>query len=725
MSERKWRVTRRQFLLGMGGAVGGVLALGVLGAPAARLRLADVLDGAAQPTSFEGGPLSWFEISADNQVTLFVPKVEMGQGIHTALGQIAAEELEIKWEQLSVAQSGTRAGPTDSAGTGASSSVSSLFTPLRETAATMRAMLIDAASRQLNVPAGLLVAEEGRVYPQGKPEDGLTYGEIVAAANGEWVVPEEAPPLKPRSQFKWIGKPKQRLDFEQKLTGAAIYGLDVRVPDMVYGAAAHPPTIEAKMVQAAAGNARSMPGVIEVIANENIAGVIAESRAQAESAVNAMDIEWDEGKLWQQSEIEALVTVGQGNDTVIQKEGNAPANLKADADGVAQVITGEYRTPMAAHAHLEPQAALVDVREDRVEAWVATQMPIVVRDEIAEVLGVDKETVNVQATYLGGGFGRKLNTEAATEAARLSAATGRPVHVGWNRRDEFRAGYLRPPTHHVFSGSLTADGRLHAIEHQQASGDVAFAFLPGFLKFIMGADFGAWRGGRIVYDAPHVRTVAWRTPLPVRTGWWRGLGLLANTFAVESFIDEMAHAGGVDPLEFRLQHFADDERGRRFKTVLSAVAERAGWGGPVAQGRARGIACSIDVNTVVAQVAEVSIENGQVRVHKVTSAMDPGLVINPDGASAQTQGSIVMGLGSTLLEEVTIKDGVIEPTNFNRYPLITMKETPEIDDFLLESGDEPFGVGEPPIGPIAAAVANGVYALTGQRLRSLPLRLQA
>jgi isoquinoline 1-oxidoreductase beta subunit len=722
MSKRKWRVTRRQFLIGAGGVVGGVFALGVLGAPAARLRLADTLDGGSIPGSIDATPMSWFEISADNRVRLYMPKVEMGQGIHTSLGQIAAEELNIRWEQMEVVQADTAKGPLDSAGTGASNSVSSLYIPLREAAATMRVMLVDSAAKQLGVPASQLVAEEGQVYPEGRKSDALTYGEIVAATDS-WEVPEEAPALKSRDAFRYIGKPLQRVDFESKLTGSAIYGLDKRVPNMLYGAAAHAPTIEGKMRRAAVGSAESVAGVVDVVIDGDFVGVVAESRAQAEMGVRSLDIEWDRGKEWQQSDIDAIVTVGEGNGTVVQKIGNVSANLNLGADGVAQVVAAEYRTPMAAHAHLEPQAALVDVREDRVEAWVATQMPALVRDEIAEVLGRDPETVNVMATYLGGGFGRKLNTEAATEAALLSQATGRPVHVGWNRNDEFRAGYLRPPTHHMLRGALRADGTLHAIEHQQASGDVAFPFLPGFLKVVMGADFGAWRGARIVYDAPHVRTTAWRTPLPVRTGWWRGLGLLANTFAVESFMDEMAHAANVDPLEFRLQHLPDDERGNRFRIVLNAAAERAGWGKSLPAGRAMGIATSVDVNTVVAHVAEVSIEDGKIRVHNVTAAMDPGMVINPDGAKAQTEGAIVMGLSSTLLESVTIKDGRIEQSNFNSYPLITMKETPDIDVVLLESGDEPFGVGEPPMGPIAAAVANGIFSLTGQRLRELPLTL--
>jgi isoquinoline 1-oxidoreductase beta subunit len=271
--------------------------------------------------------------------------------------------------------------------------------------------------------------------------------------------------------------------------------------------------------------------------------------------------------------------------------------------------------------------------------------------------------------------------------------------------------------------TLNADGKIQAIEHQQASGHVANDFIPGFLSAVLGSDFGAWRGALIPYAAPHVRTVAWHNDLPLRTGWWRGLGLLANIFAIESFIDELAHSAGADPLQFRLDHLPNDERGARFRKVLETVAQNAGWGEPLPEGRARGLACCIDATTVVAQVAEVSVVDAAIRVHRVTAVVDPGLVVNPDGATAQTEGSIVMGLSSTLLEAITVEDGRIVQANFDRYPLLTIKDTPDIAVTLLESGTQPFGMGEPPIGPIAAAVANAVFALTGTRLRRLPLDL--
>lgn len=712
--QRRWRLSRRGFLIGAGLAGAG-LALGVaVGLPPLRLRIAQRLEQGGGFGGLEAPPTAWFEIRPDNLVRIFIPKIEMGQGVHTALAQIAAEELEADWDQVRVHQATTAQGPYDTGGTSGSTSVASLYTPLRRAAATMREMLRAEAARQLGAPLAELTVALGAVRRQPGGQR-LTFGQIVAGA-GAWQVPTEEAPLKARADFHTIGRPVPRVDFPAKLTGQAVYGYDARLPGMLYGAVARPPTVEARLRRAGPGQAARQPGVATVVAEDGFAGVAAESRAQAYAALTELDLEWEPGRSWQQSEIEELITVGRGTGVTIQSQGDAPGQL------AQPTLAAEYRSPMAAHAHLEAQAALVSVEPERVRVWASTQFPDMVRKEVARVTGRPVEQVEVTPTYLGGGFGRKSGLEPAAEAARLSRAAGRPVHVGWTRTEDMRNGYVRPPTHHVLRARLE-DGRIQAIEHAQASGEVAFGFLPGFVEAVMGADFGAWRGAMLPYAAPHVHTVAWRNDLPLRTGWWRGLGLLANTFAVESFIDELAHAAGADPLQFRLNHLPDDQRGQRLRAVLVKAAEQAGWGTPAPAGRARGVACCADAGTVVAQVAEVSVEGGRIRVHRVTAAVDPGLVINPDGASAQTQGAIMMGLSSTLLEELTVRDGAIEAANFDRYPLLTMSEAPEIEVALLESGETPHGMGEPPIGPVAAAVANAVFALTGQRLRRLPLRL--
>jgi isoquinoline 1-oxidoreductase beta subunit len=714
----RWRMTRRGFLIGTG-IVSAAGILGVaFGLPAAQLALANALDGAAPPANPPRDPLLWFAITPENRLQVAMPKVEMGQGIHTALAQIAAEELAMPWELVEVVQ-GSSVGPIpDAGGTSASNSVASLYLPIREAAATMREMFVAAAATRLGVAAADLRAQDGAITLASDPVRRLSYAEIVAEQRS-WQVPETAPALKPASAFTMIGQALPRVDLPTKIRGQAIYGYDMRVEGMHYGAVARPPRIGARLRRATAGSANELPGVVQVVIADDFAGVVATSRLTAWQAIQRLELEWTEGELLQQEEIDALTTVRPGSGTVIQREGDAPRALRN-----AQVISAEYRTPMAAHANLEPQAALVDVQTDRVRAYVSTQAPALVASDIAQALGRNANSIEVTPTYLGGGFGRKLNVEAAVEAARLSAAAGVPVHVGWTRTEEFRHSYVRPPTHHILRASLSADGKISAIEHEQASGDVLFALFPAPLRALFGADFGAWRGARITYGVPHIRTLAQRVELPVPTGAWRGLGLLANVFAVESFIDELAHAAGRDPLAFRLANLGDDAMGQRLRTALTRVAEQAGWGTALSAGRARGIACAVDAKSVAAHVVEVSLaDDNSIRVHTVWAAIDPGLPINPDGVIAQTIGNITMGLSATLIEQISVRDGRLVPGNFEGYPLLTMDVAPEIVVDVIRSGDEPFGLGEPPMGPIAAATANAIFALTGQRLRALPLKL--
>lgn len=716
--KRRWRVSRRGFLIGTG-VTGVGLALGwQFGLPVARRGIAESVDSGSVPGNVKVDPMVWFEILPDNSLTLYNIKVEMGQGIHTAFAQIAAEELEYPFEAINVVAASSNKGIEDGFGTGGSSSVNTLFTPLREGAATLREMLRAKAAEQWNVDVEQVVAVDGTFIESGNATNTLTYGEVVASVT-DWKVPKDPPELKSKTDYQYIGRAMQRVDFEDKLTGRAVYGYDARAQGMLYGAVARPPTFNATFKGAQEADARTVKGVIDVVIQDDFAGVVATSRAAAYRGVDALNVNWNLGETYQQADIEALTDVSKDKGIEIQREGNVAKNLKT-----GKLVSADYRSPMAAHSHLEPQAALVDVSADKVTAQVSTQSPGLVRDEIAKLLGRKKEDVDVTATYLGGGFGRRLNVEVALEAARFSQAVGKPVHVGWNRTEEFRNGYVRPATHSQLEASLDENGKILAIKHEQASGDVAFPFFPAFLVTLFGADFGAWRGSRFHYDNIDNRQVfSHRVKLPLKTGWWRGLGLLANTFAVESFMDELAQEAGKDPLEFRVNHLANSEHGTRMKAVLEAAAQEAGWGKTLPEGHALGIACSTDVKTVCAQVAQVSIENNSIKVHKMTAAIDPGLIINPDGVTAQTQGSIVMGLSSTFFEKLSIKDSQFEAQNFDRYPLITMKETPDIKVVLLESGNEPYGMGEPPMGPVAAAVGNAVAVLTGQRLRELPLKL--
>ena len=603
------RITRRQFLI-VAGASGAAALVGlrVLGLPYARLQIADYLESSGgPPIGVKAAPTAWFEILPDNTVRLFLPKVEMGQGVHTALAQAAADELEAAWENLEVLSAATGQGLDDPVGTSASNSVSSLYMVLRQAGATVRQMLRAEGARQLGRPVEDTAAEQGYVFSKADPALRRSYGEIMAAAP-TLTVPEQPAPLEADAALRYIGQPMPRVDLRAKVLGKAIYGIDVRLPGMAYGAVAHPPTVEGKLKRASAGQAESMPGVVKVVIDQQsgFAGVVAESREQAYTALGALDLTWDAGHLWQQAEVEEAVTAGGAGGVVIQQEGTVRGRLRNSA-----AVEAEYRVPMAYHAHFEPLTAVADVKAGAAQIYTSTQAAVSVRGDVAAALGLKPEAVVVNQPYLGAGLGHKVETKAAVEAARLSQAVGRPVHVVWSRSEDFQNSFVRPPTHHILRASLTADGRIEALVHEQASGKVALPFLPAIAGAVLGHDFGAWRGARITYSIPNRQTIAWVADLPFLTGWWRGLGLLPNTFAVECFMDEIAVAAGTDPIELRLRHLPEGSIGERLRAVLLAVADRAGWNTPAPAGRARGVACCADYGTVVANVAEVSVEGGQ------------------------------------------------------------------------------------------------------------------
>ena len=721
---RRWRLSRRGFLIGLG-AAGASLAVGAyFGKPALHLFMAESLASSEHAgNSFmqlPADPPLWLEVLPDSRVRLSMIKVEMGQGVHTSIAQIAMEELGIDWDDLVVVQADTSSDLADSFGTGGSFSVATSYDPLRRAAAGMRLLLQQEAAAALGQPESALRVD-GRGFAVADDREQRVDFHSLAAAITDWDLPgDEQLQLKPVDAFTVIGQPVARIDIPDKVTGRAVYGYDMRLPDMLYGAVARPPTLEAKLLSASPGEAEGVEGVEQFLidVDSGFAGVVAKTRSAAWAAVKAMETEWEEGHLWQQEEIEALIEPEGEGGVTIQREGNAAGVL-----GKNSVISATYRSPFAVQAPLEAPAALADVQDGQVNVWVSTQAQERAKGLIAEALGVDAESVRVIPTYLGGGFGSKLDTGVAIEAARLSKAAGAPVHVGWDRAEALRHGYLRPPTKNILTGALDNAGRIAAIEHRQGSSEVAFSFMPKFLEYVMGADFGATIGARIEYDVPNRTVTAWRKRLPVWTGWWRGLGLFANTFAVESFVDELAEAAGADPLRFRLDHLPDSPSGERMRAVLEAVAELSGWGTPPPAGRARGIACFIS-NTMVAQVAEVSVDetSGKITVHEVACAVDCGLVVNPDGAKAQIEGNVMWGVGSTLIEQAHVKDGRLALNNFESYPLLTMRDAPDVRSVLVDTGGEtPYGMGEPPIGPVGAAVGNAFAAASGRRIRTLPM----
>ena len=615
--------------------------------------------------------------------------MKWGQGTFTGLAQIAADELEVRVDQIKVVHAATFTGNVDSFSTGGSNSISGLWQPLRELAATMREMLKNEAAVQLGADVASLSVNEGVITGGGSS---LTYGEVVQNVT-EWTVPD-TPPLKDVSEYKFVGKPIERIDLKDKVLGAPMFGMDASMPDMLYGAVVRPSTVGATYVDADTSAAENMPGVVAIVKEQDFVGVVARSMMEAENAKKAIDVTWNNDRVWQQEDVEEMIKVGKGNPVEIQRNGRAKDILEGEG-----VITAEYTTPIGAHAQIEPNGALAFVEENQATVHISTQVVNLTRNEVAKRLGMDKEQVNIVPTYLGGGFGRRLHTPNAIQVAVMSRAVGKPVKAFFDRKEEFQNDTFRPPTHHVMKAKLTENGQIEAIEHNVSSGDVMFGspLIPtNIVEPIVGADIGAWRGGMIQYEAiPNYRAVSWRVKLPFATSWWRSLGLLANTFAIESFLDELAVQTDQDPVQFRLAHILDDEAGGRLRGVIEAAAESAGWQDGVINGRAMGFAASTDANTPCAHVAEVSVDGKDIIVHKVTCAIDPGIAVNPDQIRAQCEGSVIMGLSATLFEKMTIKDGVLSPTIYGAYKMALMRHAPkEIETIILENGDTPRAVGE-------------------------------
>jgi len=713
MNPTKDKNTRRQFLIKASIGTGVMVGMSLTSCNPMRRMLLNNFESLISDYKIEESPATWFEVTADNIITMHSPKVEMGQGAFTGLAQIAAEELEVDIDKINIVHASTAGRPIDPRSTGGSDSISALWNPLRELAAKLRVMLTDNAATILGVPAEQLSINNGVISGNGKS---ITYGEVVQKAT-EWKAPKKVQ-LKDRKDFKVVGKALPRVDLMPKLVGAPIFGMDQSIPGMLYGVVLRPPKVDTVYQGANIAKAQSMPGVVKVVKEKDFVAVVANSRPEAEMAARAIEVDWKTNKVWEQADIIEMTRVGKGKDFLIQKEGS---KVKGD-----DILEAEYTTAAGAHAQLEPNGSVAHVTGNKALLYISTQVPKYTRIEVAEALGLEEDQVEIKPTYLGGGFGRRLHTPNAMQAAKISKAVGKPVHVFFSRKDEFQSAEFRPPTHHVVKGTINDKGMIEAIEHNVSSPDAAFGsvIVPKMMERMLGADIGTWAGGRINYSRiPNIRVYAWRVQnIPFTTAMWRAPGLMANTFVVESFMDELAHKAGKDPVAFRLAHLPNDDKGKTQSRVIQTAADKAGWGKPLPEGRALGIATNFELGTAVAQVAEVSIEEGEIKVHKVTCAIDPVFAVNPDSIKAQVEGAIIMGMSASLYEKMELKDGKITPTIFGPYRMAMMKDAPkDIEVVILESGDKPSGVGEPPIGPIGAAIGNAVFALTGKRLRDMPL----
>lgn len=709
--------SRRTFLK-VTALAGGGFAVGVLLPGAARLAQA----AAHSEKAF--APNAWIRITANNVVTLVADKSEMGQGVYTSIPMLIAEELDVDWSSVRIEQavsSPVYANPFLGAqATGGSTSIRSAYLPLRQAGATARAMLVTAAAQMWNVAPGTLRTENGMVIAlNGKK---ATYGELAARA-AKLPVPKDVR-LKDPKQFKLLGKPTKRLDTQAKLNGSATFGIDVKLPGMLTAVVARSPVLGGAIDKFDGSKATAIKGVKHVVPiQSNVAAgvsVIADTFWNAKRGRDALEVSWKGGSTslstdGMQKDMLALADTPKGALTA-RKEGD-PAAVKP-----AKTIEAVYEVPYLAHATMEPMNCVVWVKQNEVEIWAPTQAPGVNQFVVAGMLKMKPEQIKVHTTFLGGGFGRRFGQDFIVEAVQLSAAAKAPVKVVFTREDDTRGYHYRPMSVCKFTGGLDANGNpvLFAANVVCESLSVGTGAEPALIRKD-GVDTTAVEGlVELPYAIPNIN-IEWVKYSPgIRTWFWRSVGNSQNYFFSESFIDEMAHAAGKDPFEFRRALLAKHPR---HKAVLELAAEKAEWGTKPLPGRARGIAVAESFGSFVAQVAEVSIENGKPRVHRVVCAADVGATVNPDTIAAQMESGIVYGLSAALYGKITFKDGQVEQSNFHDYPVVRMNEMPAVEVHIVKSNQDPGGVGEPGTPPIAPAVCNALFALTGKRIRKLPIEV--
>lgn len=751
---------RRHFVLGSLGAIGGVGALAV---GWAALPVPSRLVGAAPLPATPGQvPLNgWVKVGTDNTITLMMSQCEMGQGTHTGLAMLLAEEMDADWAQVRLEQAGQDAiynnqgavidglpfAPGDDglarratehvvrrllrsipglSGTGGSSSISDQWGPLREAGASARAMLVAAAAQAWQVPAAECRVEAGRVH-HGSGRS-ASFGELAEGA-GRQPLPAQVT-LKSPAAFRLVGQPLRRTDAAPKLRGEAVFGIDVLLPDMLYASIAMCPTLGGRVQRFDATKARGLPGVRNVVALEPVpaglvghggtsggVAVIADTPFHAMRAVEAVEVVWDEGASASLSSAQLIAALSQTMDTHPGQARFERGDVRAAMKAAARTVEAEYRVPYLAHATMEPMNCTARFKDGAATLWVPTQSSGFARSAAAQALGIDAERVTVHTSYLGGGFGRRYFNDFVVQAARLARETGgAPVQLLWSREQDMAHDYYRPAYVARCRAGFDAGGRLVAWQTTTAGSSLGAPSI---------ADAGVDGAANTAYAFPHVRAAHQAVESGVPTGFWRSVMHSQNAFFVESFMDECAAAAKQDAVAFRAALLQDDARHLR---VLQRAAELAQWGQPVPPAPdgapcARGVAIHRSFGSVVAQVAQVSVADQRIRVHRVVCVIDCGLAVNPNLVRQQMEGAIVYGLSAALHGEITIERGRVRQSNFHDYPALRMDECPAIEVDIVPSAADPGGVGEPGTPPIAPAVANALFALTGQRLRTLPLKL--
>ena len=695
--------SRRDFLKSSA-AMGGGLVIGFVLPGAARF--AEAATAAFQPSAF-------IRITPDNVVTVIVGLSEMGQGVLTAIPMLVAEELEADWAKIRIEQA-----PADPAfanpifkvqATGGSTSVRGHWEPMRKAGATAREMLIAAAADTWKVDSSTCHAESGAViHASGKK---LTYGQLANRA-ATMPVPAEVT-LKDPKDFKLLGKGAKRLDSPGKVNGTAQFGMDVRLSGMLTAVVARSPVAGGKVASFSADKTKPMPGVKHVVQIDSGIAVVANGYWAAKQGRDALEIKWIEGANAALSSADISKAMSESADkggVVARKDGDVSAAT------AAKKLEAVYEVPYLAHACMEPMNCTAWVKPDSVEIWTGTQAQGINQTVLSKVAGVKPEQVKVNTMLLGGGFGRRFGQDFAVDAVLISKAVGGPVKLIYSREDDMKGHFYRPAAQVKFRGGLDAAG--HPVMYS-ARVSCSSVFQAAGFPLTNDLDQTAVEGLKEwPYDCPNVQ-VEWSRYEPGIGVWfWRSVGHSQNFFFSESFIDEMAVAAGKDPFEYRRGLLTQRPRHR---AALELAASKAGWGSPLAAGRARGIAVCESFGSMVAEVAEVSLVDGKVKVHRVVCAVDCGMTVNPDIVRRQMESAIIFGLSAALYGKITIKDGRVEQSNFHDYPVVRMNETPQVEVHIVPSGEKPGGVGEPGTPPIAPALCNALFALTGKRIRTLPI----